>query len=152
MAATPSQLLFGDDHADAIRALESVDAGKGWCNVVPCVVDDVPDIKINFSGLWVKHGTAQASFVTALPRQGEPQPSSLGILHLRGRLGRDRIATLLGSAPFTLRQDHSQRGLLFSVPANAPASQVLDIMCTFTTSLCTYEMTGNWRLDLFLRR
>lgn len=148
---THSQLQFGDDRADAISALESIDAGKGWCNVVPCVVDDVPDIKINFTGMWVKHGVAQATFVTSLPRNGVAQPSSLGFLHLRGRLGRERIATLLGSAPFALRQDHSQRGLLFDVPPGTPAAQTLDVMCTASAFLCDYEMTGRWRMDRYVR-
>jgi hypothetical protein len=131
--------------------MESIDLGRGWCNVIPCVVEDIPDIKVNFTGMWVKHGATEASFVTSLPRQGQPQPSSLGILHLRGRLGRERIAALLGDAPFTLRQDHSNRGLLFDVPAGTPAVRVLDFMCSATASLCDYEMTGNWRMDLYVR-
>ena len=147
-----SHFEFGDDRAQAIRSLESIDSGKGWCNVVPCVDEDIPDIKINFTGIWVKRGVDEASFVTSPPRNGLAQPSSLGVLHLRGRLGRERIATLLGDAPFILRQDHSQRGLLFDVPVGTPASQVLDVMCSMTTSLCDFEMTGNWRMDLYVRQ
>lgn len=149
---TASQFEFGEDRAAAVRAIESIEAGRGWCNVVPCVVEDVPDIKINFTGIWVKRGVDEASFVTSLPRNGEAQPSSLGVLHLRGRLGRERIATLVGGAPFILRQDHSQRGLLFDVPAGTPASQVLDAMCTMTASLCDFELSGNWRMDLYVRQ
>ena len=149
---TRSQLQFRDDRAEALSAIESIESGRGWCNVIPCVVDDIPDIKINFSGLWVNRGVAEASFVTSLPRNGEEQPATLGVLHLKGRLGRDRIAILLGGAPFTLRQDHSQRGLLFDVPVGTPNALVLDSMCSMTASLCDYEKTGNWRLDLFVRQ
>jgi len=53
-----------------------------------------------------------ASFITLPERHGEPQPSSLGLLHSRGRLGRERVGELLGGAPFRIRQDHSQRGLV----------------------------------------
>jgi len=146
-----SQLQFGDDRTEAIASIDSIESGKGWCNVIPCVVDDIPDIKINFSGMWVNRGVTEATFVTSLPRNGDEQPASLGVLHLKGRLGRERIAILLGDAPFALRQDHSQRGLLFDVPVGTSRAQVLDVMCTMTTSLCDYEMTGNWRLDLYVR-
>jgi hypothetical protein len=35
-------------------------------------------------------------------------------------------------------QDHSQRGLLLEVRADAPAAQVLNVMCTMTASLCDF--------------
>ncbi|MHB8379847.1 MAG: hypothetical protein ACYDB2_08020 [Acidimicrobiales bacterium] len=99
----------------------------------------------------MNHGVTVASFVTARPHHGEAQPSSLGLLHARGRLGRERIASLLTGTSFTVRQDHSQRGLLLEVPAASPAAEVLDVMCTLTASLCDYELTGTWRLDLYVR-
>jgi hypothetical protein len=149
--STRSQLQFSDERTEAIRFIESISSGKGWCNVVPGVVDDVADLKVNVFGLWVNKGVAVASFVTSTPRHGEVLPSSLGVLHSRGRLGAERITILLGGAPFTLRQNHSQRGLLFDVPADAPAPKVLDVMCTMTASLCDYAMTGSWRMDLYVR-
>ena len=111
----------------------------------------MPDMKVNFTGLWMSHGVAQASFVTSAPRKGVDQPSSLGILHSRHRLGRERIALMLGNAPFVVRQDHTQRGLLLEVPVGAPASQVLEVMCNLTETLCDFEMTGGWRFDLYQR-
>jgi hypothetical protein len=79
-------------------------------------------------------------------------PSSLGVLHSLGRLGGERNTSLLGGAPFTVRQDHSQRGLLLEVRADAPAAQVLNVMCTIAASPCDFELTGNWRLDLYVRQ
>jgi hypothetical protein len=148
---TRSQLRFSTDRADALSAIESVASGKGWCNVVPAVSEDVKDLTMNGFGLWVSKGVTVASLVTAPPRRGVDQPSSLGLLHTRGRLGRDRIISLLGSAPFKVRQDHNQRGLLLDVPARTPASPILDVMCSLTAELCDYELTGYWRLDLFVR-
>ena len=148
---TRSQLRFSTDRADALSAIESVASGKGWCNVVPAVSEDVKDLTMNGFGLWVSKGVTVASLVTAPPRRGVDQPSSLGLLHTRGRLGRDRIISLLGSAPFKVRQDHNQRGLLLDVPARTPASPILDVMCSLTAELCDYELTGYWRLDLFIR-
>lgn len=149
--STRSELQFSDERTDAISAVASIGSGKGWCNVVPGVVDDVADLKVNVFGLWVNKGVAVASFVTSAPRHGQALPSSLGVLHSRGRLAIDRITLLLGGAPFPLRQNHSQRGLLFDVPADALAPKVLDVMCTMTASLCDYAMTGSWRMDLYVR-
>jgi hypothetical protein len=148
---TRSELRFSTDRARANSAVESIAAGKGWCNVVALTVDDVPDLKVNVFGLWVNRGATLASFVTAAPRNGEVQPSSLGVLHSRHRLGRERVTALLGGATFTMQQDHNQRGLLLEVPADAAAAQVVDVMCTMTESLCDYELTGSWRMDLYVR-
>lgn len=147
-----SQLHFSSDRAEAIEAIESIAAGRGWCNVVADVVDDVPDLKVNIFGLWVNRGAAVASFVSFPPRDGVAQPSTLGVLHSRGRLGIERINSLLAGAPFAVQQDHSQRGLLLSVPPLTPAAQVLDVMCTMTTALCDFETIGSWRLDLYTRQ
>lgn len=146
-----SQLHFTDDRAAAVRAVESIGAGRGWCNVVADLVDEVPDLRVNYFGLWVNSGAAVASFVTSPDREGVAQPSTLGLLHSRGRLGRDRIAALTGGAAFEVEQDHSQRGLILRVPPLTPASVVLDVMCTMSSSLCDFEMTGGWRLDLYRR-
>ena len=149
--STRSQFQFSFDRTEAVRAIDSIGSGRGWCNVVPGVVEDVEELKVNTFGLWMNHGIAVASFVTSPPRHGEVQPSLLGLLHSRGRLGKERITSLLGSTSFTLRQDHNQRGLLLEVPADTSAAQVLEVMCTMTASLCDYEITGNWRLDLYVR-
>jgi hypothetical protein len=106
---------------------------------------------MNGFGLWVNSGVCVASFVTELPRHGVEQPSLLGLLHTRHRLGRERIAMMLGNAPFSVRQDHTQRGLLLDVPPRTPADAVLEVMCTLTAQLCDYDLTGSWRLDLFAR-
>lgn len=148
---TRSQLRFSSDRADAVDAIESVASGKGWCNVIPGVDEDAKDLTMNGFGLWVSKGVTVASLVTAQPRQGVAQPSSLGLLHTRGRLGRERIATLLGGAAFKVRQDHNQRGLLLDVAPGTPDSTVLDVMCSLTADLCDYELTGSWRMDLFVR-
>jgi hypothetical protein len=148
---TRSELQFSDDRDEAIRSMESITSGRGWCNVVPGVVDDVADLKVNVFGLWVNQGVAVASFVTSAPRHAEVLPSSLGILHSRGRLGRERITLLLGGAPFAIRQDHNARGLLLDVPADTDAVKVLDVMCAMTASLCDFAMTGSWRMDLYVR-
>jgi hypothetical protein len=149
--STRSQLEFSTERSGAVREIESIGSGRGWCNVVPEVLEEVEELKVSTFGLWMNHGITVATFVTSPPRQGEAQPSSLGLLHARGRLGRVRIASLLGGASFAVRQDHSHRGLLLEVPPETPAALVLDVMCTLTSELCDYELTGIWRLDHFVR-
>jgi hypothetical protein len=147
---TKSRLYFNEDRGDAIMALDSIAEGRGWCNILPRVADDAPDIKVNFLG-WTNHGVTEASFVTSPPRQGQAQTSLLGVLHSRGRLGKDRIKTLLNGAAFPIKQDHSQRGLLLIVPPKVLSTDILEVMCSFTTELCEHEMTGGWRLEMFVR-
>ncbi len=146
-----SQFEFSTDRTRAVKEIESISSGRGWCNVVPGVTEDVEELKVSTFGLWMNHGVTVASFVTSPPRHGETQPSTLGLLHAKGRLGQKRISSLLENASFPVRQDHSQRGLLLEVPADAPAAQVLDLMCVLTASLCDYELTGLWRMDLYVR-
>lgn len=148
---TPHSISFSSDRSEAIASIESVAAGRGWCNVIPNVVDDIDDLKVNFLGLRKLEGVTVATFVTSPERRGRVQPSSLGVLHTRGRLGRARIAELIGDAPFRVIQDHNQRGLLLEVPADAAASPVLEVMCRCTSALCDVAMTGSWRLDRFVR-
>jgi len=146
-----SQLRFRDDRTTAVESVDSVASGRGWCNVVAQVVDDEPDLKVNVFGLWANRGVAVASFVTSPPRDGIAQPSTLGVLHMRGRLGSEFLTALVQSTPFTVLQDHRQRGLLLSVPADTASAIVLDMMCNLAMSLCDYATTGSWRLDLFMR-
>lgn len=146
-----TRLNFTDERAAALDAMTSISSGRGWCNVVADVDDDVPDLKVNVLGLWINRGAAVATLVTSPARDGAPQPSTLGVLHSRGRLGRERIATLVGDMSCSVLQDHNQRGLLLSVDPETSLTKVLDVMCIMSMSLCDFDTNGGWRLDLFVR-
>ncbi len=146
---TPTVLTFSEDRVAAVDALDAVGGGRGWCNVAPVVEEEVEDMKVNYFGLRLNKGVTIASFVTALPRRGMAVPSTLGVLHSRSRLGKERIATMLDGAPFVTKQDHNTRGLLLEVPVGTPSSQVLTVMCTLTEALCDYDFTGRWTLSQF---
>jgi hypothetical protein len=149
--STKSEIRFSGDRAAAISAMTLVRGGEGWCNVVPVSVEDLPDLKINVSGLWLNHGVPVASFVTEPPRRGVERLPTLGVLHSQGRLGKERIRTLLGGAPFRLLQDHNQRGLLLEVPLETPPAQTLDVMASMTATLSEFELKNEWRLDVYFR-
>jgi hypothetical protein len=143
-------IVFSGDRDVAFAALDAVGDGRGWCNVSPNVEEEVADMKVNYFGLRLNKGVTVASFVTAPPRRGVAQPSTLGVLHSRSRLGVERIQTLLDGAPFRVRQDHNTRGLLLDVPAGTTAELALRVMCSFTEALCDFSFTGSWTLSQFL--
>jgi hypothetical protein len=147
---TPTIITFSDSREHAVAAIDAVADGRGWCNVSPNVEEEVPDMKVNYFGLRLNKGVTVASYVTAPPRRGAPQPSTLGVLHSRSRLGRARIDAMLAGAPFAVRQDHNTRGLLLDVPVATPAMQVITVMCALTEALCDFDFTGQWTLSQFL--
>jgi hypothetical protein len=146
----PTVITFSSERAQALAAVAAVGDGRGWCNVSPNVEEEVPDMKVNYFGLRFNKGVTVASYVTAPARKGVAQPSTLGVLHSRSRLGRERIAEMLAGAPFSVRQDHNSRGLLLEVPVDTAPEQVLTVMCNLTEALCDYDFTGTWTLSQFL--
>jgi hypothetical protein len=149
---TRRQVDFTEELAEPLAALDAVAAGRGWCNLTPEIVaDDVEVLSVNVFQLRAKRGAPVATFVTAPSRKGDPQPSTLGVLHTRGKLGMERIDRILDGAPFGVRQDHMQRGLLLEVPVETSSSLVLTSMRALLTALCDYEPTGRWRMDVFER-
>jgi hypothetical protein len=149
---THRHLEFSDDAAGAVEAIDGIADGRGWCNLTPEIeADDVDVLTPSVFSLRVKRGAPIASLVTSPPRKGERRPATLGVLHTRGRLGRERIDALLDGAGFSVRQDHMQRGLLLEVPAETPSTTVLEVMRSALGALCDYDRTGTWRLDVFER-
>jgi hypothetical protein len=143
---------FADDESTAIEAIATISDGRGWCNLTPEVdSSDVDVLTPSVFSLRVKRGAPVASLVTSPPRKGERRPATLGVLHTRGRLGKERIDDLLDGEAFTVRQDHTQRGLLLEVPPETPAPRVLEVMRRVLATLCDYDRTGKWRLDVFVR-
>jgi hypothetical protein len=143
---------FSSDDAEAVTALEALRGGRGWCNLTPEVAaDDVDVLGVNVLSLRVKRGAPVATYVTSPAKRGEERPSTLGVLHTRGRLGATRIDSMLEGASYALRQDHNQRGLLLEVPPTAEPAEVLACMQRMLSSLCDYDRTGTWRLDVFER-
>jgi hypothetical protein len=146
------QLEFADERDDAIDAIAAIASGRGWCNLTPEIDStDVEVLSVSVFSLRTKRGSPVATLVTSPPRKGVARPGTLGVLHTRGRLGAARIKSLLGGTNFPIRQDHTQRGLLLEVPADADAGMVLATMMSLLSALCDYRMTGKWRLDIFER-
>lgn len=152
MRTSRRAIEFSDDLDEAVGAIDGIGDGRGWCNLTPQVdADEVEVLSPTVFSLRAKQGAPVASFVTSPPRRGEHRPSTLGVLHTRGRLGKDRIAQLVGGSGFLVRQDHQTRGLLLELPAETGAAVVLATMCRLLEGLCDYDRTGRWRLEVFER-
>jgi hypothetical protein len=152
VTTTRKTLEFTDDESSAVEALGGLGDGRGWCNLTPQIdADEVEVLSPSVFSLRTKRGAPVASFVTSPPRRGERRPSTLGVLHTRGKLGKELVAQLLRGAPFTIRQDHQTRGLLFEVPPDTASTTVLQTMCRLLEALCDYDRTGQWRLEVFER-
>jgi hypothetical protein len=147
--ALEETLTFGEDRSRALDAVAQVLAGRGWVNVVPEVVEDAGDLRVNVWGLWRYEGVAVATLTSSPTRRGVAQPLTLGVLHTRGRLGRDRLVELFGGTGLRVTQDHPQRGLLLEVPAGTETAPLLEVMCATTRALLDYTWAGRWRLDRF---
>jgi len=146
-----SEFLFTSDRSVPLDALRTISSGTGWCNVIPRVSEDVASLTPNVLQLFVKKGAPVATYVPAIPKRGLQAPASLGVLHTHHKLPDDVVASILDGAPFTLRQNHNQRGLLFNVPVGSDPEQILTVMCTAVDLLCDYEREDGWRFELFLR-
>ena len=143
---------FSDERAEAVAGLDAVAAGRGWCNVTPQIAaDDVEVLSVNVFSLRVKRGAPVATYVTSPDKRGVQRSGTLGVLHTRGKLGRERIERLQDGAGFIVRQDHQQRGLLLEVPPGTSSDIILATMCALLDSLCDYERSGKWRMDVYER-
>jgi hypothetical protein len=57
----PTEITFSSERTSAIRAVDAVGEGRGWCNVSPNVEEDVADMKVNYFGLRLNKGVTVAS-------------------------------------------------------------------------------------------
>ena len=123
----PTVFTFSDDRAPRWRPSTPWRTVAGGATSSPNVEEEVPDMKVNYFGLRLNKGVTVASFVTAPARKGVAQPSTLGVLHSRSRLGTERIARDVGRCAVrrcdrtTTPVDCSSRS-----PSATPAAQVLD--------------------------
>ncbi|HEV2427176.1 MAG TPA: hypothetical protein VGS61_03015 [Acidimicrobiales bacterium] len=146
-----TRLFIGEDRDPAIDEVASIGGGRGWCNLSPRVVEDVSPVRVNVFGLWANRGTPIATYLTNAPRAGEAVPSTIGVLHTRGRLPADYVTSLIADSPLRVAQNHTQRGLLLEAPADVDPSIVLDRMCRVVRDLCEYTLAEGFFLEVFRR-
>lgn len=149
--STPTTMVLTDNRDAVLAELATLGEGRGWCNLSPRVVEDVDPVRVNVFGLWANRGTPVATYLTNAPRHGEPVPSSVGVLHTRGRLKPDYLRDLVGDSPLRVAQNHSQRGLLLEAPADVDVALVLDVMCRTVRDLCEFTLAEGYVVSVFRR-
>jgi len=144
---------FDEENLEPLEAaLRSLEVVEGWINVTPGVPSDqvIEDASV-FSWLLGSRqiSAPMATWMPAPP--GSRGAGTLGILHSRGRLHREGIASLV-SIPSSWRnlQDHARRGLLFEVLETTP-TQMAEVMVAAVEELATVSTTGRYLAEVFRR-
>lgn len=129
-------------------------AGEGWLNLMPGVVDDA--VLNPPAGLFSFFGSRQApvTMATVMPaRRGKGAVgTSVGLMHPTGAKAIARLAEAGVTVPagWVVRQDHARRGVVLqTAPDSAPGDIVM--WCVQAgTALCLVDMTGQWRAVVYL--
>jgi len=131
------------------------EAGSGWVNLMPGVVDDA-DINPP-AGLFSFFGTRQApvTMATVIPVRQEKRDlegMSVGLMHPTGAHAIARLAEAGVAVPpgWVVRQDHARRGILLDPPPGAVPADIVTWCVQAGTALCLVDMTGQWQAVVYL--
>ena len=145
-----------DDTRAVVSDLESIVADRrGWCNLLPGVVDDDDDIRPTVqTPLAAMFGTRTTGVTmgTITAPSGRRDTLSVGLMHPRGRHAVAQLAELglpLRSG-WRVTQDHARRGLVVAVPGTEDVGTVLDWVLCAGTALSTVALTGSWQAEVHL--
>jgi hypothetical protein len=126
--------------------------GEGWVNVAPDLGDDNP---ASVPGGWFSSRGPQAPHATYLPprakRNGRHEPAQLGIEHAAGPKAARQLAAAGHGVPpeWQVRQDHSKRGLVLAVPAEAEAGDVVEWLLTAAGLLAQVPLGDDWLAEIW---
>jgi hypothetical protein len=127
-------------------------AGGGWINLAPDLGDDRPPSR---AGGWFSARGPEAPHATFMAgrvrRNGRVEPAQLGIEHASGTKAAQRLREggleLPGRA--IVRQDHPKRGLVLAVPADAPATALVDWLLEASTRLSRVPIGDSWLAEIW---
>jgi hypothetical protein len=138
---------------DEVAALR--EAGDGWVNLMPGVVDDV-DINPP-AGLFAFFGTRQppVTMATVMPARLDKrnvEGMSVGLMHPTGAKTVARLAEAGVGVPdgWVLRQDHPRRGLVLRTAPDTVPADIVTWCVQAGTALCMADMTGQWQAVVYL--
>jgi hypothetical protein len=140
--------------ADTLSMLR--DAGEGWVNLQPGIVEGAVDADPP-SGLFAFLGTRQPPVTMATvmpPKKGRAgtQGMSVGLMHPTGPKAIARLAEAGITLPegWVVGQDHARRGLVLRTAVGAAPADVVTWCVRAGTELCRADMTGEWRAVVYL--
>lgn len=131
------------------------DAGDGWVNLLPGIVDDADAEPPG--GLFAFLGTRQppVTMATVMPARKERRDvegMSVGLMHPTGGRSVARLAEAGVALPdgWVVRQDHPRRGLVLRTSPEAAPGDVVTWCVQAGAALCMVEMTGRWQAIVYL--
>jgi hypothetical protein len=130
-------------------------AASGWINVLPGIDEEAaPEPAPGFFAFLGNRAPA-VSMATVMPpsaaRRATEGPT-VGVMHPTGARAVARLAEASVDVPggWTVRQDHSRRGLLVRTPVDVGEVEVVTWSVRAAGALCRAEMTGRWRAVVYL--
>lgn len=131
-------------------------AGSGWMNLMPGVDEDAAAPQ-PAAGLFAFFGNRQApvTMATIMPPRldrREREGMTIGMMHPTGGKSVARLAEAGVDVPenWTVRQDHTRRGLLVRTSPDAAGADAIAWSVAAGTALCRVETTGSWRAVVYL--
>ncbi len=158
MARTVEKVEFAPEEPGALlRHMTALaEAHDGWVNLLPGIADDrIPEPRAHgpLASLFGSNRSGVTMATWMPPSHRRPGACTVGLMHPPGRAV---PALRQAGAPvpegWRVRQDHVRRGLLLEVPADVAPATVVAWAVAAGTALCTEEMTGRWRADVYLPR
>lgn len=156
MALAPTEELEVDEEdltpvEAVIRELTASCAG--WVNLVPEVEPGhEPPPRAEKAAVIAPRGDAVPMATWTAPERPGGR-ATVGIQHGSGPKALDRLAEMdLGLAPGWLKAaDHSRRGLVVTVPADAAIDDVVWWLLAASHALSTVPLTGRWQVAVYRR-
>ncbi len=132
------------------------DAGDGWINLLPGIVEGTVEVDPP-TGLFAFFGTRQApvTMATVMPARQEHRQAegmSVGLMHPTGGHAIARLAEAGVTVPtgWVVRQDHMRRGLVLRTTPDAAPADIVGWCVRASTALCMADMTGQWQAMVYL--
>jgi hypothetical protein len=147
--------FWPDDPSVVVAKLETlVGARRGWCNLLPGVVDEDedrrPTVQMPLAAMFGTRATGVAMGTIMAPHGRRSSTLTVGLLHPRGR----RVVVQLAELGFPLRpewrvtQDHARRGLVVEVPATEDLDALVRWLVGAGAAVCTVPLTGAWQAEV----
>ncbi|MBS1848776.1 MAG: hypothetical protein JST73_10905 [Actinobacteria bacterium] len=150
--------IEGPDDLDAVLAAmrSFTEAGAGWCNVQPDLAPGTEPPSGSVMSRWFRRNSPDAALGTWMAPPSYPQnaPATIGIQHGLGVRTRPLLGNVGSSPPESWRctQDSPRRGLVLTVPADAPLEGTIRWLLGATAALTRVETLGSWTVTAFRGR
>ncbi|MCE2525503.1 MAG: hypothetical protein J4F99_06000 [Acidimicrobiia bacterium] len=154
-----SVLFASGEVAEVLSCMQDLAArgdGRGWLNLQPWVEDENRPPTSPLGRMFSSLGPAVplATWVPQHRRGRNTVPGTIGISHATGRFAVRRLAEHGVEVPpaWSVRQDHTRRGLVFELPDGAGAGDILGFLLAAMEVLSGVEMDGRWVADVAVQR